>query len=158
MRLLLFTIDGHRYAVRADAVVEMVRAVEVTPVPNVPSVVEGIIDLRGRVVPVFDLRRRFGLPTREVDVADQFVIVRAANRLAALHVDHVLDLADVDDASVASLAADVPSAKHVAGVATLADGMAMINDVDTFLSAAESESLDTALETASAGRAGQRRG
>jgi purine-binding chemotaxis protein CheW len=155
MRLLLFTIDDGRYALRAEVVAEIVRAVSVTPLPNAPSVIEGIIDVRGRVVPVFDLRKRFGLPSRELDVADQFVIARAATRLAALHVDRALDLADVDDAAVTSLAAEVPSAQHITGVATMPDGLALIHDVDAFLSAAESASLDAAMSTnPSAARAG----
>jgi purine-binding chemotaxis protein CheW len=149
MRLLLFTIDEHRYGVPAESVGEIVRAVAVTPLPNAPAVIEGVIDLRGAIVPVFDLRRRFGLSRREVDPADHFVIVRAPPRTAVLHVDRVLELADVDDDAIQTLAGQVQSADHVTGVAALADGLAVIHDVSSFLSAAESESLDAALDAAS---------
>jgi len=152
MRLLLFTIDEYRYGVPAEVVGEIVRAVAVTPLPNAPAVVEGVIDLRGAIVPVFDLRQRFGLPRRDVDPADHFIIVRAptrtGRRTAALHVDRVLELADVEDNAIQTLAGQVQSADHVAGVAALADGLAVIHDVATFLSAAESESLQAALDAA----------
>ena len=149
MRLLLFVIDDVQYAVRSEAVAEIIRAVAVTPLPNAPPVIEGIIDVRGRIAPVFDLRLRFGRPSRPVAASDHFILVRATTRLAALHVDRVLDLIDIDDSSVDPIGSQVSSA-HVAGVALLPDGMALIHDVDTFLSAAEAETLDSALE-ASAG-------
>ena len=152
MRLLLFLVDDVQYAVRSDAVAEIVRAVAVTPLPNAPDVIEGIIDVRGRIVPVFDLRLRFGRRSRPVVPADHFILVRAATRLAALHVDRVLDLIDVDPTAIDPMGAQVPSAAQVAGVALLPDGMALIHDVDAFLSAAEAASLDSALEReASAG-------
>jgi purine-binding chemotaxis protein CheW len=145
VRLLLFTIDENRYGIVADAVVEIVRAVAITPLPNAPAVIAGVIDVRGVVMPVFDVRRRFGLAAREVELSDHFVVVRAKRRSAVLHVDRVLDLADVDDDALSSLAGQVPSSPYVAGVVTLADGLAVIHDVDTFLSRAEEESLDAAL-------------
>jgi purine-binding chemotaxis protein CheW len=145
MRFLLFTLDEGRYAVSGDAVAEIVRAVAVTRLPNAPAVVEGVIDLRGLVIPVFDLRRRFNLPSRAIELADHFIIVRTTRRMAVLHVDRVLDFADIDDHAVTELDGPVHAASHVAGVATLADGLAVIHDVETFLSRAEEESLDAAL-------------
>jgi purine-binding chemotaxis protein CheW len=145
VRLLLFTIDDHRYGIAAQAVAEIVRAVAITPLPNAPPVIAGLIDVRGAVIPVFDLRRRFGLPARDVELADHFIIVRASRRMAVLHVDRVLDLVDVDDAAISTLADQLQSPVHVAGVATLDDGLAVIHDVDAFLSRAEEESLEAAL-------------
>jgi purine-binding chemotaxis protein CheW len=151
VRLLLFVINDVRYAMRSETVAEIIRAVAVTPLPNAPAVIEGIIDLRGRVVPVFDLRLRFGLASRPVAASDHFIIARATSRLAALHVDRVLDLVDVADDAID--ATGQPSARHVAGVALLGDGMALIHDLDTFLTTAEAETLDAALEaSAGAGR------
>jgi purine-binding chemotaxis protein CheW len=144
MRLLTFTIDDRRFALSAGDVSEIVRAVAITPLPAAPSVVDGVIDLRGEVVPVFNLRRRFGLATREVDPGDQFIIARTHRRVAALHVDRALDIVDADTPSGA--VGGTPLHPAIAGVATLADGLALISDVDTFLSQAEAESLETALE------------
>lgn len=146
VRLLLFVLDDSRFAIRADAVAEIIRAVAITALPNAPAVVEGIIDLRGRMIPAFDLRRRFGFPRRALRASDHFIIVRAATRLAALHVDQVLELTDAGDDAVEPVTAAVSSAKHVEGVVHLGDGMALIHDVDAFLSAAEAEALDAALE------------
>src|SRR5471030_561625 len=121
MRLLSFTIDDQRYGVSSDAVVEIVRAVAITPLPGAPAVVEGIIDVRGAIAAVFDLRARFGRPAQPLDPGQRFIVVRTASRLAALHVDHVLDLMDVDDRSASDLKQQVPGARHISGVAALPD-------------------------------------
>jgi purine-binding chemotaxis protein CheW len=146
MRLVLFTLAGARYGVSADDVVEIVRAVAVTPLPGAPGVVEGLIDVRGMVVPVFDLRTRLGLASRAVDPADHFILVRTPTRLAALHVERVTDLAEVDERETTDSRAQVPSTGQIAGVVTLPDGMAFIHDVETFLSQAEAQDLASAIE------------
>jgi purine-binding chemotaxis protein CheW len=145
MRLLRFSLDDHRYGIASDAVVEIVRAVAITPLPGASSVIEGVIDVRGTIVPVFDLRARFGLPTRAVIPDDRFILARTPSRIAALHVDHVDELVDVDDRSAESLHTQVLTAQHVSGAATLPDGLVLIHDVATFLSGAESDALDVAL-------------
>lgn len=147
MQLLCFSIDEHRYGIPSDVVLEIVRAVAVTSLPGATSVVAGVIDVRGTIVPVFDLRARFGLPTRHVVPADRFILVRTPSRVAAVHVGHVADLVDVDDQSLSwnDFQTQVPTARYVAGAATLADGLILIHDVATFLSSAEAESLDSAL-------------
>lgn len=149
MQFLLFTIDSASYGIAADAVGEMVRAVAVAPLPGAPAAVSGIIDVRGSVVPVFDMRVRFGAPHRPVAPEDHFILVRATGRTVALHVDAVVELIEIDASAIATASAELPSTPHIAGVALLPDGLALIHDVDTFLSAAENETLATAL-TASA--------
>jgi purine-binding chemotaxis protein CheW len=150
MRLVLFTLADARYGVAAEDVVEIVRAVAVTPLAGAPAVVEGLIDVRGRVVPVFDLRARLALSSRPVDPADHFILVRTPARVAALHVEHVTDFTEVDERRTTKSRVQVPSSEHIAGVATLADGLVFIHDVETFLSQAESESLAAALEAQTA--------
>jgi purine-binding chemotaxis protein CheW len=114
-----------------------------------------VIDVRGTIVPVFDLRARFGLPARDVSPADCFILARTPSRVAALHVDRVQDLVEVDDRSAAgdagnAFATQVPTAQHIVGAATLPDGMVLIHDVAAFLSSAEAESLESALAARSA--------
>jgi purine-binding chemotaxis protein CheW len=145
MRYLLFTIDSARYAIAADAVLEMVRAVAVTALPGAPVAVAGIINVRGSVVPVFDMRLRFGAPQRRVVPEDHFVLVRATARTVALHVDAILDLMDLDANAITNATATLPSTKYIGGVAPMPDGLVLIHDVDTFLSGAEAQTLDTAL-------------
>jgi purine-binding chemotaxis protein CheW len=150
MQLLCFSIDDHRYGISSDAVAEIIRAVAITPLPGSPSVIAGVIDVRGTIVPVFNLRARFGLPMREVIPSDCFILVRTPSRVAALHVDRVDELVDADEQALSDGSGDafktqVPTAAHIVGAVTLGDGMVLIHDVAAFLSSAESESLEAAL-------------
>jgi purine-binding chemotaxis protein CheW len=143
--LVTFELGEVRLAVDAARVREVVRAVAVTPLPGAPDVVEGVIDLRGETIPVFDTRRRFGQQPRPVEPADHFVIVETGERTAALHVDATGWLLEVPADRITAASELTSGARHIAGTATLPDGIVAIHDVATFLSRAESELLDEAL-------------
>src|SRR3954464_11389595 len=74
IRLLTFELDGQRGALLASDVVEVQRAVTLTRLPRSHPMVEGVIDLRGRLVPVLDIRTRLGLPARPLSVSDHLVV------------------------------------------------------------------------------------
>jgi purine-binding chemotaxis protein CheW len=142
----VFSLDAGRYALPLAAVERIVRAVEVTRLPAAPPIVLGAIDVQGRVLPVFNVRRRFGLPQRDIDPGDQFVIARSANRTVVLVVDTaqgVLQSPLSDTTSAASIATGL---EHIRGVIRLPDGLVLIQDLDLFLTAAESRALDEAFE------------
>src|SRR5262249_18625738 len=67
--VVVFEVHGRQYALPAGQVRELVRAVALVPLPGAPAVVEGVFNLRGKVVPVLDIRGRFGLPPRALDPA-----------------------------------------------------------------------------------------
>lgn len=146
---LIFKVGSTRCGVPADRVIEIVRAVAIMPVPGAPVAIAGIIDVRGSIVPVVDMRDRLGAGRRPVEPADNFVLVRgslgASQRTVALHAGEVLELAEIDASAVVNPREDVGASPHVAGVARLTDGLALIHDVDAFLSAAEARTLDRAL-------------
>lgn len=142
-RALVFRIDDQRYALPAEDVAEVLAAVTIARLPKAPAVVEGIIDLRGRLVPVLDLRARFRHPPRALDLSDRLVVARAAGRLVALRVDEAIGLEPMGQ--VRALDGLVPRAGYVAGVARLDDGLVLVHDLATFLTEAESEAIDRAL-------------
>ncbi len=146
--VLVFAIERVRYGIAVADVVEVVRAVAVTPLAGAPAVIEGIIDHRGHIVPVFDTRLRFGHAPRAERLEDRFVIVRAGERHAALRADEADALARMDRASIEDPAAQVPGVEQIAGVARLADGLLLIHDPERFLSAAERDTLERALASA----------
>ena len=125
--------------------------VEISPLPGAPSVIEGIINVRGTIVPVFDIRERLGLPARTIDPAQHLVILSTGKRTSAVRVDTAEDFITISDADItksASLAdsgVKGASPRHVAGIAATADGTTIIYDVATFLSRPEAEALDDAL-------------
>jgi len=149
--LVLFSLDGEDYAVEAEHVREVVRAVSILPLPGAPSAVRGIVDVRGALAPVLDCRRIFGLPRRPVLPTDHFVVARAGARLVVLVVDRVIDLVPVDEDAIEE-ATVTPAAAHVAGVARLPTGLVLIQDLGAFLSQAEQRALDDAMDAARGGR------
>jgi len=87
MQLVGFRVGRETYAVPIAMVREIVRALEITPVPDAPAHVEGVVNLRGRIIPVIDLRKRF----REAEIVagkkNRILVVEAAGRVAGLLVD-----------------------------------------------------------------------
>src|SRR3954465_10263209 len=93
-RWVLFALDAGRYALPLAAVDRIVRAAEVTPLPQAPHVVLGALDVAGAILPVFSLRRRLALADRPIRSTDQFVIARSGHRRVILCVDAALGLLD----------------------------------------------------------------
>ena len=87
-QLVVFRLDEQRYALPLAVVERIVRAVEMTPLPNAPAIVLGVIDVAGRgSCPCSTFGDRFGLPEREIRPADQFLIAQTAQRTVVLVID-----------------------------------------------------------------------
>lgn len=156
MNILVFTLATERYAIPLAETRRVIRAVAVTRLPGSPDAVEGVVDVQGTLTPVFDLRRRFGLPARPVGPDDHFVLAAAKGRTALLHVDRVEAVAEADGKKVADGADVLVGALPVSGVAQLEEGLVLIHDLEAFLTQAESEALDVALAEAAERQRGSR--
>jgi len=157
-QLLTFDLSGRRFALPASAVREVTRAVAIAPLPKAPPIVEGVINVRGIVVPMLDIRQRFGLSPTPVAPEQHLLIAQAGSRVVALRVDRAVDLVSVDEAAIESGARVVPGVEYVAGIAKLQDGLIVIHDLERFLSLEEAGQVDAAMaSTASAGGAAARR-
>jgi purine-binding chemotaxis protein CheW len=144
-RWVVFTLDSGRYALPLAATERVVRAAQITPLPAAPLVVLGAISIAGSVLPVFNVRRRFGLPDRPLSPADQFLIARTERRTVVLAVDDSLGVIERPDTEVTGserIGADTP---HIRGVLALEDGLVLIHDLEQFLSPVESNDLDDAM-------------
>lgn len=150
MDTLLFELEGQRYGLPAERVREIVRMVAISALPGAPDAVEGVVNVRGEIVPVYDLRGRFGLPARAVDPAEHMVLLTSAGRAAAIRVDAAESLETIEDSAFTPVSAlpDSTHTRHVAGVAATADGLLVIRDLDAFLSSSESAALENALSSA----------
>lgn len=144
-QLVVFGLDEQRYALRLAAVERIVRAVEVTPLPKAPQIVLGVIDIQGRVIPVVDVRKRFRLPEREVELGDQFIIAHTGRRTVALVVDAVSGVVECSAGEVRPAEEILPGMEYIEGVVRLRDGMALIHDLDRFLSLNEENALEQAI-------------
>lgn len=146
--LLCVEVADHRCAVRVEHVVEIHLAVQLAPLPDAPDVVAGLVNRRGTPLPVLDLRRRLGLPTRPVQVDDRLVVLRLPDREVALLVDAAVDVLDVPATSLDEAVARTTGAILSQGVVVLDDGLLVVLDVPAFLSPSEAATLDEALQHA----------
>ncbi len=147
-QLLIWTLEGQRYALPLAAVERVVRAVAVTPFPAAPGAVCGIVNVQGQVVAVIDLRRRLQLPARAIALSDQMVLASTARRRLALIADAVNGVAECADEAVVTAGHIIPGAEYMSGVMKLDDGMILIHDLDRFLSLDEELALEKALSDA----------
>ena len=143
--LLVFAIEEMRLALRLSQVQRVLRSVEITPLPAAPEIVHGVINLRGLIIAVVDVRPRFGLQKRSISIHDQLVIARAKERTLALVADSVDGVREVSPAEQVDGRDIASGLEYVAGVVRYRDGLVVIHDFDTFLSAAEERALDGAL-------------
>ena len=97
---VLTRLEEQDYAVPVGDVVEVLRVVALTPLPDSPAWVLGILNLRGRSVPVLDLRRRLGLTPIEVGLDAAIVVVEDSGKTVGLLVDEVAEVVDIDDNSL----------------------------------------------------------
>lgn len=146
IQLLVFRLDGQRYALALAAVERVVRAVELTPLPGAPDLVAGAIDVAGDVLPVFCIRRRFLLPQRAIVPADQLLIARTERRAVALVIDEAEGVIECEPGAVVGAERIVPGLEQFQGVVQLGDGLVLIHDLEKFLSLDESRILDAAME------------
>ncbi|HZP97454.1 MAG TPA: chemotaxis protein CheW [Candidatus Limnocylindria bacterium] len=143
--LLVFELAGERCALPAADVREVLRAVLPARLPNAPEIVAGVLDVRGELVPLVDVRRRFGLPPRALAADDHIVIARVAHRAVAFAVERAEDVVRIPSIDVRDIADVAMGTQHVAGVAHLDDGLLVIHDLRAFLSADEVLGIDRAL-------------
>jgi purine-binding chemotaxis protein CheW len=149
-QLLSFSLGELRLALPAAVVREVTRAVAITPLPRAPAIVEGVINVRGQLVPALDLRQRFELPPNPINLQQHVIIANADSRLVALRVDRVLDFATVHDEDIEAATRVVPGAEYAEGIAKLSDGLLVIHDLARFLSLEEGGQLDAATRGAEA--------
>ena len=142
--VLLTRLDDTQIAFPAASVREIVRAVAIAPFPGAPRVIEGVINLHGRLVPLIDIRERLALPPVAL-APDQFIVaLQISDRLIAVRVDDVEDVMDVAQANVEAPAALSPVLQRLQGVAPSESGALVIYDMDAFLTQAEREAIDQA--------------
>jgi purine-binding chemotaxis protein CheW len=141
----VFLLDEMRFALRTAEIQRVVRAVEITPLPGAPQSVAGVVNVEGKIVPVFDLRLRFGLPSRELRLSDHLVVAHTKRRPVGLMVDVPVEVVSCAERPVTSAAMILPHLATVEGVMMLDDEIVLIHDLERFLSVEDHTALDSAM-------------
>ena len=125
---VLFSVDEQTYALQIWEVERIVRAVEIRPLPESPPHVRGVVNIQGRVLPVIDLRARFGRPSRDVRLDDHFIVAKTSSFSVILPVDAALGSLDISGGSLPP--EDVAKARCLRKVLTLASDMIYALDLE----------------------------
>ncbi|MGB8459968.1 MAG: chemotaxis protein CheW, partial [Candidatus Acidiferrum sp.] len=100
LQIVGFRIGNETYGVRIGAVREIVRVPEITAVPSAPDTVEGVINLRGKIIPVMDLRKRFGITEIASDKKNRILVVELENKLLGLIVNSASEVLKIPPSDI----------------------------------------------------------
>jgi purine-binding chemotaxis protein CheW len=149
LQIVGFRIGNETYGVRIGAVREIVRVPEITAVPSAPDSVEGVINLRGKIIPVMDLRKRFGLTEITSDKKNRILVVELDNKLLGLIVNSASEVLKIPPSEIeapGSVFADGESG-YVTGVGKLKGRLIILLDISKLLHRPELKRLEEAAGT-----------
>ncbi len=136
IQLVTFSIGDEEFGVDILKVQEIIRTMEITKVPKAPPFVEGVINLRGNVIPIIDLRKRFGLDTREHDKHTRIIVIEIHNMIVGFVVDAVSEVLRIPANTVEPPPPVVSGleSEYISGVGKLEDRLLILLDLDRLLS------------------------
>lgn len=135
IQLVSFVLDDVEYGVDILAVHEILRFPEITRLPNTPNFIIGVINLRGNVIPVVDVRRRFGFPRAKVTDLTRIIVIETNDKLVGLMVDNVHQVVRITQNNVdpPSDLIEGVSEKYIWGIGRLKDRLIVILNLANIL-------------------------
>lgn len=146
LQLVSFVIGNEEYAVDILYVQEINRMLQVTQVPNSPDFIEGVINLRGRIIPVIDLRTKMGIPKKEYDKNTRIIVVEVSGRTVGFIVDAVREVIRIPK-SITEAPPEIVSGNNsefISAVGKLEDRLLILIDLNKLLFTNEMNLLETA--------------
>ncbi len=143
-QVVVFDVANEFYAVNIARVHEIIRLQQITVIPGAPEFVEGVINLRGKVIPVLDLRKRFHLNVSEHTRSSRIVVVELSNQTIGLIVDGVSEVLRIPADQVdppSPLVAGIDS-RYLRGIAKLENRLIVLLDIDKVLSILEQQQIE----------------
>ena len=150
LQLVTFEVGDEEFAVNILAVQEINRMMQVTRVPQTPPEIEGVINLRGRIIPVINLRCRFNMSLRETDGDSRIVVVEVNDRTVGFIVDMVHEVLRIDPRIVEpapSITTNIDS-DYIEGVGKLSDRLIILIDLERLFCAQTMKKIDQTLAEA----------
>jgi len=149
IQLVVFMLNEEEFACDINNVREVVKMLKVTPLPKSIDFVEGVINMRGEVIPVIDLRKRFGMDEAERNDANRIIIAEVEDQMFGLIVDSVSEVARIPNDQVQDAPNQVAGGRTelIAGVGKIDERMLIILDIDRILSTEEKVALEDISQT-----------
>jgi purine-binding chemotaxis protein CheW len=137
---ILFGLAGTTYGLRTRDVQQMEMVEQITPVPNAPASVEGVVFLRGQMLPALNLRVRFGFEKAPYNLSTRLIVVRSGNRSVGLIVDTAREFVSIPKSAIQPPPKGISnlSGKYLDGIAKLGDRIILILNIDDVVNPVES--------------------
>lgn len=143
--VIVFTLEGQRYALPIRVVERVIRAVEVTPLPQGPTPVLGVINIQGDFVPVINLCRLFRLSEREISPEHEFILVKTSRRRVVLPVNSVTGIMNYTEQDLTEADRNLPGDEFVEAVIRAPEGLIPIMNIHVILPPEDENRLEEAL-------------
>jgi purine-binding chemotaxis protein CheW len=142
-KFLTFQVGSEEFGIEIRHVTEIIGLQKITDVPDMPDFIKGVINLRGKVIPVMDVRSRFKMETRDYDDRNCIVVVNINDKAVGLVVDRVSEVADIPESQVEPPAqiGSGTSSRYIQGMGKIGEEVKILLDVDRLLYGEELESL-----------------
>lgn len=143
LQAVVFMLNRAYYGVPILQVQEIVKMTEITELPNTPDFVQGIVNLRGKIIPIIDMRKRFGLPQEKIDENWKILILKEEDVLFGVMVDQISEVEKVPSALIEKppkIVAGV-NGKFINGIAKTENRLLILLDIAKILSDEEKELL-----------------
>jgi purine-binding chemotaxis protein CheW len=149
-KYLTFRLGDEIYAIEIRFVTEIIGILKITPIPEMPAYVKGVINLRGKIIPVMDVRARFQLGSRAYDERTCVIVVHLQDADIGLVVDTVSEVADIPEAQIepAGALAHGRGTVFIKGIGKVGDEIRIILDIDKLLFGKDSEQMHGLLANA----------
>ena len=142
VQVIVFNLGNERYGVDISQVREIIKPTQITRIPNAPDFVEGVINLRGQITTIINLRKRFGLEPKPIDNNTRIIVVEYNNAVIGMMVDTVNEVKYLSTADIEALPSIITAreeAKFLKGVGKLPDGLLILIDLNKVLNEDEVE-------------------
>ena len=144
VQVVVFNLGDEKYGVDISQVREIIKPTQITRIPNAPEFVEGVINLRGQITTIINLRKRFGMEPKEIDTNTRIIVVEYNNAVIGMMVDTVNEVKYLSANDIETLPNIITSrseAKFLKGVGKLEDSLLILIDLNKVLSEDEIEGI-----------------
>ena len=142
MKIITFTILEKEYALEIKSVSQVIRIKEITPIPQAPDFVEGVINWYGKVMPLISLRKKFSLEKQDSNKLNRIIITRVQGHHIGIIVDQVTDVLNLEAANLEPPDALFRETNYLVGIGKIGNRLILLMDAEKLLSPQERSSID----------------
>ncbi len=141
LQMVSFRLGEENFLVDILRIQEIIRRVEISRMPKAPEYIEGVINLRGTVIPVLDLRKRFGIPLPEETIEERIIVIKTENKPMGMIVDAVAEVLRIPEETIDPAPAidSTVDARFISGVAKVQENLLFLLNLEPLLRLSEQD-------------------